>query len=123
MIVLDTSFLVSFFLNGDSNHAKALELALKNKDEDMLLSDIILYETLTVINYKGGIELAKEAHGQLERNRQIHSFRFTDVEADEIVSMFFAQKKRKLSFADVSVLYLANKSSAKILSFDEELLK
>ncbi|HLC69170.1 MAG TPA: PIN domain-containing protein [Candidatus Bilamarchaeaceae archaeon] len=124
MIVLDTSLLVSFYLTADVNHEKAIELVRQNKNETMLLSDIILFETLTVLNYKSDINLAKEAHEELLSNKQIRFFHLTEQEKDEILWQFFENnKKAKLSFAGISVIYMASTSNSKVLAFDEGILK
>lgn len=120
--VLDTSYLVSFYLSQDSNHDNALKLAEQNKEETMLLSEVILFETLTVLNYRAGTELAKEAHNELLGNKYIKFFHFTETEKTEILEKFFDQKS-KLSFADVSVIYLADKSKLKVMAFDDGIIK
>ena len=122
VIVLDTSFLVSFFLPSDENHEKALLMAADNKSEDMILSDMILHETLTVLNYKGGIKLAKEANEDLMRNHYVFFVRLKEEETKEILSMFFDQSK-KLSVQDFSVIYLAKKTNSKVLAFDDKIVK
>ncbi len=122
VIVLDTSFLVSFYLTQDENHENALKLAEENRSETMLLSEVILFETLAVLNYKGGLQLAKEAYDELMANKQIRFFHFTELEKDEITESFF-QQTTKLSFQDVSVVYLAKKSKSKVLAFDDKILK
>ena len=121
VIVLDTSFLVSFYLTQDVNHEAALKLAEENESETMLLSEVILFETLTVLNYKGGLQLAKEAYDELMANKQIRFFHFTELEKEEITELFFKQTV-KLSFADVSVIYLARKSKLKALAFDNTIM-
>ncbi len=123
MIVLDTSFLVSFYLSEDINHRKALKLAEENAQEMMLLSEIILFETLTVLNYKAGIARAREAHDELLGNKSIRFFNLSEIEKNEILELFFAQENSKLSYADISVIYMAKRGKAKILTFDEVILK
>ena len=116
VIILDSSFLISFYLTEDENHSKALTLAEKSSSETMLLSDVVLSETLTVLNYKKGLEFSKEAYEELMSNKYIKFFRFTELEHEEILDLFFKQKF-KLSFADSSVVYLAKKSNSKVLGF------
>lgn len=123
VIVLDTSFLVSFYLSEDANHGNALKLAEQNAEETMLLSDVVLFETLTVLNYKADIGRAKEAHDELLGNKSIKFFHFNEAEKNEILAQFLAQGKSKLSFADASVIYLAKRGKTKVLAFDEVILK
>lgn len=123
VIVLDTSFLVSFYLSQDANHENALKLAEQNAEETMLLSDVVLFETLTILNYRAGIARAKEAYDELLGNKYIRFFHFSEMEKNETLALFFAQEKGKLSFADASVVYLAKKGKSKVLAFDEVILK
>jgi len=122
VIVPDTSFLVSLYFSSDINHQQALKLAEENKNEIMLLSDIILFETLTVLLYKEGLQLCNIVYNHLMQNKNVRFFHFTDQEKDEIIKVFFSQTNSKLSLPDISVLYLTNKSKSKVLAFDEDIL-
>ncbi|MBI2079438.1 PIN domain-containing protein [Candidatus Micrarchaeota archaeon] len=123
MIVLDTSFLISLYLSEDSNHEKAYNQMESNKNEITLLSDLILFETLTVLNYKKGIEFTKEVYRDLITNKNVRNFYFTEKEREDILIKFFEIKQNKLSLQDVSVIYLAKKSNSEILAFDERMIK
>lgn len=120
--ILDSSFLISFYLSEDSNHGKALLLAKENKEETMLISDVILYETLTVLNYKRNIQFAKEAYDEIMRSKNIRFFHLTDREKDEILTEFF-NYSTKLSYPDASVIYLAKKGRSNALAFDKQILE
>jgi len=122
VIILDSSFLVSFFREGDQNNSEAMRLSMENANEAMLLSDAVLFETLTILAYKDGTQKAKDAYSQLLGNRHIQTYYFADGEKQEILEMFFSQKG-KMSTTDISVLYLAKKCSARILAFDEQINK
>src|SRR5271157_2372175 len=115
--VLDTSFIVSLFLVQDMNHQNAEELAQNNLDEQLLLPEPILQETLTVILYKVGIEKCREVYDRLVHNKQIEVVRFNQNESEEMARMFLDQKT-KLSFQDMSVVYLSKKSKSMALTFD-----
>ena len=52
MIFLDTSFLISFFVNKENDHERALEVANKIKNEDKLISKSVIAETITVLKKK-----------------------------------------------------------------------
>ena len=123
MIVIDSSFLVSFYHSGDSNHAKAIALAREASSEEKVLSDIILLETLTVLGSRAGMECAKKALVELVSNASIRMFYFSEDERMEIINEFMAQAKCRLSTADISVIYLAQKSGSAILAFDKTLAK
>ncbi|MBI5224079.1 PIN domain-containing protein [Candidatus Micrarchaeota archaeon] len=122
MKVLDTSFLVALYLPNDSNYKKAISMASRISDEELLLCDVILFETLTVLKYKATSELCKTAYEELTQNKNIRFFSFTESERTEILKLFLCQTK-KLSTADVSLIYLAKKTKCEIVTFDSEILK
>jgi len=97
-MIADTSFLVALFIEEDELHEKSINELEKNKKE-ILITDRILEETFTVICYKKGVDYALMIY--------------------EIIKKF----RKKLSFADYTVIYLALKDNEKILCFDEELNK
>ena len=49
MIILDTSFIISYFNTRDQNHSKAAKL-MKQMHEPLCLTDYIFGETATVID-------------------------------------------------------------------------
>jgi predicted nucleic acid-binding protein len=122
VIILDSSFLISFFRDQDVNNGKAMDLAEKYESEEMVLSDVILFETLTVIAYKDGIPAAKIAYEWIAGNRKIRYVCLTYEEKQEIIGEFLSQQK-KTSIADASVVYLAKRSKSPILALDEGLLR
>jgi predicted nucleic acid-binding protein len=97
VIVLDTSLLVSFYLTSDSNHDKAITIAEKNSNETLFLSEIILFETRTVLNYRGGMALPKEAYEKLPHNEKSRFFHCTDEEMDA-GAIFWLKYKNKVEF-------------------------
>ena len=121
-MILDSSFLVSFFRQHDENHRKAVEIAGKSDKEEKLLPELIYFETLTVINYKEGIAAAKEVDEYLVANQHIRLYAFSEEEKQEMLAGFFAQE-RQLSIEDASVIYLARKTGSKALAFDDRLIK
>ncbi len=119
--VLDTSFIVSLFLLQDANHQLAEDLIQKNLEEQLLLPEPILQETLTVILYKNGIEKCREVYDRLIHNKQIDLVRFNQNETEDILQMFLGQKT-KLSIQDISVIYLSKKSASEALTFDNGII-
>jgi len=122
VIIFDTSFLVSFYHTGDSNHAKAMEIATSLENEEKMLPDTILFETITVLIYRAGMETAKNAYFELTSDPKTGFLHFDRQEREEIITELL-ERHDKLSSADMSVAYLARKMGAKILSFDRNLNK
>lgn len=49
MIFLDTSFLVSLFVEKEENNKKATKIAINIKDEEKIISKLIIAETITIL--------------------------------------------------------------------------
>ena len=122
MKVLDTSFLASFFLPKDSNHAKAEQQMAAEAETPLVLPEVILHETLTILSCRQDISLAKQAYLELIQNQKIQIYHFTAQETQEILDLFFALG-RKLSVPDVGVIYLSRRLNAEVLAFDGEILR
>jgi len=122
MMVLDSSFLFSLFHPRDANHQKALGIFAKHCAEEMLLTDAILFETLTVLNRKLGTAATLAAYDQLMSNSRLQIHYLTEIQRKEILTEFLKQKGR-LSLADFSVVLACKTALAKPLSFDKDLLK
>jgi len=52
MIFLDTSYLIAFFVNREENHERAVEIAKIIKNEEKLISKLVVAETITVLKKK-----------------------------------------------------------------------
>ncbi len=121
MIVADSSFLVALFLPNDANHDGAVEKFSQILDK-VFIPNIILYETLTVINYKGGSEEKRTAYNKIINNK---SFVIGALSNDELAGVLedFLSYNSKLSFEDTAVVSLATKLKTSTLDFDEGIMK
>ncbi|MFA6213941.1 MAG: PIN domain-containing protein [Candidatus Micrarchaeia archaeon] len=122
MMVLDTSFLFSLFHPNDVNHQKAVEIFARHRTDEMLITDSILFETLTVLNRKLGMDAARAAYEQLLSNSRLQIHYLTEDQRGEILSEFLKQKGR-LSLADFSVVLACKTALAEPLAFDKDLLR
>jgi len=52
MIFLDTSYLIAFFVNREENHERAVEIADIIKNEEKIISKLVVAETITVLKKK-----------------------------------------------------------------------
>ena len=118
MKVIDSSVLVALFFSEDAFHEGAKKLMNQHALETVLLSDVITFETLTVLNYYMGIEKTQKAYEELLNNKYIVHTTFSEDEKREILAIFFSQIGKKLSVQDCSVAYLARKHHIGALSFD-----
>ena len=123
MILLDTSFLVAFEVDMDSNHEKASNLMdkiIRNEFGTALLSDYIFDETVTVTFHK-----TKKLNSAIKAGTSIrNSFgieKINDKDFDETWVLFRNQKSTKLSFTDCTNLAVMKRMNIRnIATFDEE---
>ncbi len=120
-MIVDTSFLVSFFVKEDINHEKAVNI-IKELDEDLVIPITVLGETFTVLNYKKGIDFALKTIELLTNSRNISIYYFDEDEFDEIFDIV-RKLSLKLSFEDYSIVYLARLRNESLLCFDKEIYK
>ena len=116
MIIADSSFLVALFMPNDKNYDEAKRGFAQVKDR-IFVSNIILYETLTVINYKATAEEKRTVYDKIMSNKIFMINNLNETELEEILFDFLSYSN-KLSFEDVSVIYLAKKSNSEVLAFD-----
>jgi predicted nucleic acid-binding protein len=121
VMVLDSSFLISFFRKADTNNDKAIAMLKEHETGDLYVSDVILFETISVLGKKDGTAFAKEAYGWLADNSQVRIVYFDDMQRIEILQEYLS-KDGHMSVADISVLYLARTTGAGVLAFDEAIL-
>lgn len=119
MIILDTSFIVSYFNTRDQNHTKAVKL-MKEIHEPLCLTDYIFGEVVTVslIRLKN-IERASKIGEILLKSLEI-----IDVDKssfDKAWNLFCKQKDTILSFTDCTTVSVMQESDIKkIATFDED---
>ena len=117
MIILDTSFIVSYFNTRDQNHPKAVKL-MKEIREPLCLTDYIFGEVVTVslIRLKS-LDRAAKIGAML-----LKSLKIIDVEKtifDKAWNLFCKQKATILSFTDCTTVSVMQESDIeKIATFD-----
>ena len=52
MIFLDISYLIAFFVKREENHERAVEIAKIIKNEEKIISKLVVAETITVLKKK-----------------------------------------------------------------------
>ncbi|OPY28970.1 MAG: tRNA(fMet)-specific endonuclease VapC [Methanobacterium sp. PtaU1.Bin242] len=52
MIFLDISYLIAFFVKREENHERAVEIAKIIKNEEKIISKLVVTETITVLKKK-----------------------------------------------------------------------
>jgi predicted nucleic acid-binding protein len=118
MVLLDTDFIFSFFDQNQSTHDQAVEIVKTlSPDARFIMSNLVKQELATVISYKVDHSSMKQVMKLLEYFEADEIF-ISKHETDLIWEKFL-QTKKKVSFIDVSNVFLAKKLSAKIASFDQ----
>jgi len=123
MIVLDTSFIVSYFNERDENHTKATELmeSVANlKFGPIYMTDFIFDETVTI----SFIRLKSLAKAVEIANYLLKSLRIIEVEKTDFYKaweIFKKQKNTDFSFTDCTTISVMRDNEIKnIATFDED---
>jgi predicted nucleic acid-binding protein len=126
MILLDTSFIVAFYNTRDENHQKAvrvMEEIVKEKYGEVLITDYIFDESITVIF----IRLKSLSKAVKIGEAIIKSAEIVEIGKslfDKAWKMFKRQKKTKFSFTDcTTIAVMEDKSIKNIATFDEDFKK
>ena len=126
MIILDTSFVVSYKIEDDTNHRKAAELMkeiAEGKYGEVIISDYIFDEAVTVILVRSkSLSLAVETGNDLRKYANIDKIG-NDI-LDSAWEVFSGQKDTKFSFTDCTILsMMERKKIVHIATFDAEFRK
>lgn len=119
MIFVDTSVWLAFFREKDSFHSLAKEIMLEYETHEIGISVFILEEIITVLTYKEGKQYGKMFVNFVLENNNIH---ILDIDTTELMK-YFVHVNKKVSFADISLLFLAKRYHGTLVSFDKELNK
>lgn len=119
-IIIDSSVIISFFNEEDSNHKKSLQYTDHFKEEQWM-PDIVFYEVLSVLKTKTKNKQALEEFiAYATESRQVTIRLFYEYNRD-VLRTFTHETSGKLSYTDALLVHLSR--TCKILTFDEELKK
>lgn len=114
--LVDSSVWVALFLDFDTQHRKA-EQTIEKLSGTIYLPYCVIIEVTTVLTYKHSKQLADNFIAYARDNRDIAL-----IDNDTIAEMaFYATIPYRLSFADVSLIFLASKLGATLVTFDKQL--
>ncbi|MGL4669516.1 MAG: type II toxin-antitoxin system VapC family toxin [Methanobacteriaceae archaeon] len=118
MIFLDTNFLVSFFIEEEEYHERAKELMERIKNEEKIISKLIIAETINLLNNKLKIDKVEieRIYEELKKDYTIidDSYVF-----DDAVRKTIEYKKRIPFFDLVFMSLMENLGIINIITFDE----
>lgn len=124
MIILDSNYLLAMRDSLDSNNKKAVALSKRLEGQAILYLEDVLKEVQTVISIRNGYSVGFEwldsiYAGETELDMQ---YCLSPSDYFNVLNYWRDLNNNKLSFVDAEILYLANKFSFPVLSFDKELL-
>lgn len=126
MIFLDSSFLISFEVDADSNHDMAVKLfdeITKGKFGLPIISDYIFDETVTMI-FARTKDLSKAIESGIGMKQSYQIKKIDEPIFEKAWSLFQKQKSTKFSFTDCTILTVMEENGIKnIATFDEDFKK
>ncbi|MDA8143992.1 MAG: PIN domain-containing protein [Thermoplasmatales archaeon] len=123
MIFLDTSVFVSYLVEKDSNHPRAVELVneiVSGKHGSAVTSDYVFDETVTVVLVRSkSLDIAVTAGGLIKES--IAMIMIDEDIFENSWMMFKNQESTRFSFTDCTILTLVRENHiGKIATFDKE---
>lgn len=109
---------MALFLGFDTHHREAARIMEGVGDNSIYLPYSIASETVTVLTYKHS---KKQAEAFIDFVKSDVRIIFLN---DDLVSEldFYKTVRRRISFADASLIYLARTRGVSVVSFDKQLL-
>jgi len=117
MYLIDSSVWVALFLEFDSNHKKAEEIISKLEGKIYLPYNVIV-EVASVLTYKHSKKQANNFLDYIEDNKDIVLLE------NELKSEieFFKKIDKKVSFVDISLVFLSKKLDLDLITFDSQMI-
>lgn len=119
MLVADTSFLYALFSESDAMHARAVREG--GNLESLLVPAEILSETLALVHYRQGFDLARSA-GEWVRTQDIVEIGISTRSTLDRAWHEYQGALGRLSYPDAIVVSWCRSTGARPLSFDRHLL-
>ncbi|HFC77022.1 MAG TPA: type II toxin-antitoxin system VapC family toxin [Candidatus Moranbacteria bacterium] len=119
MIILDSNIWIAYLNKSDSTHQQSLKIFQKTNAKDILMTEYLLLEIVTVLKQIRGYKFAQEFI-QLVTDENIPFIESKNFYAKTLL-LFQSLNEDKLSFVDVSLLHLSKKYELR--TFDKDLRK
>jgi predicted nucleic acid-binding protein len=117
-LLLDSDFLYGLFVENDPHHQNCQRLVAKISDYNLIISNLVIYEFITLISRRIGQKEALDMLSQIE-NLDILKVVVDEKIHEQTLVEFKNHTKKNISAVDCSNLALAQKYKAKIASFDQ----
>ena len=119
-VVFDSNVWIAYLANDDSQHEKACLLFEKFKA--IVVPEYVILEVATVLSQKKDQKTAQSFVKMLRATEGLEILLAGSDLFFEFMDFYITQPKNKLSFVDVSLLYLSSQG-LKVVTFDRELEK
>ena len=119
MTIFDSNIWIAYLNKSDSTHKQAVKLFQKTDIKDILITEYLLLEIVTVLKQIQGHKFAQKFIQLIIDNNIpfLESKHFYP----QTILLFQSLEENKLSFVDVSLLHLSEKY--KVKTFDKDLQK
>ncbi|MDR3063509.1 MAG: PIN domain-containing protein [Methanobrevibacter sp.] len=119
MIFLDANFLVSFYIEDENDHKRALEIMESSKNKKKIISKLIIGETINILFTKLKVDknIVKEIYNSLNNNYTLvdDSYIF-----DSTIDKIMKSKKRFPFFDYVYITLIEDLKIKEIATFDKD---
>jgi uncharacterized protein len=121
-VFVDSNFFIALFNPSDSQHKKAKELAkhLDNTPHQLLTSNLIFLEIVTVLSQKAGRQRSIAWGNKLAQSQNLHIIHIDEHLHRKTWDIFQSITNKNMSFVDCSALAtMRHYEIKKLLTFDK----
>ncbi|HLC93968.1 MAG TPA: hypothetical protein VJH96_00155 [Patescibacteria group bacterium] len=119
--MIDTDAIFGFYIKTDSHHnaSQLIHTKLHQENADLFITNLVLYETATVLSHKTTQQQAVAVMKTLLNTNYTLIF-IDELLTEKTFDVFFSQTKKGTSFVDCANMIVAQEFKLdKIFSFDE----
>ena|SRR3989344_4326084 len=116
--VIDSSVFVAFYWALDSQHEDALRVMETLAGNTIIIHPYVIQEVATVLTHRLGLSVAKKFLNDISVSKDVRLV-YSDIRADIDA---FTTLNAKISFTDATLIALAKKEDAKLVTFDRQML-
>lgn len=124
-VIIDANIWVAFFDEGDALHkdAKKYMVDIPSKNANVIVTDYLIQEIITVFLYKNQPSSVKKFLDFLKTERLVATVGIDTKLLDEVMRFIDTYSfKPKLSLTDWSLLFLAQTFEFELITFDKQLM-
>jgi len=117
LILIDSNFFIALINENDQWNKRAVEILKQIKDEDKIVADVVILESITMIGKLFGGEIAKALYDNIKDNYSIH----TTTHLYNKAMKSYLKYDGVLSLTDMLIIeYMKDIEVNELVSFDSE---